>query len=180
MEHGFVPDPGEHITRVIHRHVFSFLPSVFMSAGLVLAAGFFAYLVGRYPDAVPFSSLVALALSGILALLALVIFLVGFTVYRGNRLIFTNLHLIHVEQLALFQKRVSQLSFLRVEDVTGRRVGFLQSLFNYGEVDVQSAGETVKFIFKYAPNPQHVADEALKIHEQCVREAGNDNRLPGD
>lgn len=180
MNYGFTLDSGEQITRIVRRHIFSLLPTLCTSFALAFIAAFFAYFGGRYPEAVPLPSVMLLAVAGIMATLAAIIFLVGFKVYRDNVLIFTNLHLIHSERLALFQKRVSQLSFLRVEDVTGRRVGFLQNLFNYGEVEVQSAGETVKFVFKYAPHPESIADQALHIHEECVREAGDDNRLVGD
>jgi hypothetical protein len=45
-------------------------------------------------------------------------------------------------------------------------------MFNFGDVQVQSAGEQEKFIFHFAPRPEELADEALQIHEQCVRDAG--------
>jgi len=161
-----------------HRHFFDVLPSILISIVLALAAGFFAYMMGRYPTLMPFPPIVSMLLVVVLISLSAIIFLVGTYVFRHNVLIFTNLHLIQVEQLAIFQRRVSQLSFLRVEDVTGRRVGFLQTVFNFGDVEVQSAGEQEKFIFHNAPNPELLADEALAIHEECVRLGGPGQ--PGD
>jgi hypothetical protein len=43
-----------------------------------------------------------------------------------------------------------------------------QTLFNYGSVEIQSAGEQEKFIFSYAPDPQDIADDVLEIHEKCL------------
>jgi len=48
-------------------------------------------------------------------------------------------------------------------------VGIVQTLFNFGDVQVQSAGEQEKFIFKNAPNPELLADEVLQIHEESMR-----------
>jgi len=175
MEYGFKLDPGETIQRVIHRSLFDLLPTIIVSAVLALAGGGLAYVAGRFPGTVPFPPIVTLALISLMIGLAALIFLVGWFVYQRNVLVFTNVHLVQVEQLALFQRRVSQLSFVRVEDVTGRREGLLQTVFNYGDVQVQSAGEQEKFIFQNAPRPEALADEALQIHEQCMRESSQPN-----
>lgn len=104
-----------------------------------------------------------------MSLLAVTILLVSYYVYRHNVLIFTNVHLIYVHQVGLFGRRISQLNFRNVEDVSGHKKGILQTLFNYGDVMIQSAGEVEKFIFEKAPNPSEVADDALLRHEICLR-----------
>lgn len=169
MNYGFELDPGETITRVIHRHIFDVLPTLLIAGLLALVAAALGFILGRSPNATPFPPMLMAALIAVMLILAGVIFLVGLFVYNRNVLVFTNVHLVQVEQLALFQRRVSQLSFVRVEDVTGRRDGFLQTVFNYGDVQVQSAGEQEKFIFRNAPDPERLADEALQIHEDCLR-----------
>lgn len=176
MNYGFTLDPGETVTRVIHRHPLDFLPSIIMSGTLALAAAALAYVAARFPENIPFPPVIVLALVTILTIISGLIFLIGYIIFRGNILVFTNIHLVQVERLALFQRRVSQLSFLRVEDVTGRKTGILQTIFDYGNVEVQSAGEQEKFIFRNAPHPELLADEALQIHEQCMLEhrAGED------
>jgi hypothetical protein len=112
-----------------------------------------------------------MALVVVLVVLAAIIFLVGLYVYNHNYLVFTNLHYVQVEQVGLFGHRLSQLSFLKVEDVTGKKNGVLATLLNFGEVTVQSAGEQEKFIFRNAPNPAAIADAALQTHERSMREA---------
>ena len=173
MDFGFQLDPGETIQRIIHRHIFDLLPSVLASFALVAVSALIAFVMGRFPDRIPFPPTIALLLAVLLLVIAAIILLIGVFIFRRNVLIFTNVHLVQVEQLALFQRRVSQLSFLRVEDVTGRRVGFLETVFNYGEFQVQSAGEQEKFIFRNAPDPERLADDALAIHEECARRIGH-------
>lgn len=172
MQYGFKLDPGEVITRVIHRHILDVLPTLLLALLLALGSTVLAYIMGRYPESTPFPPVLMTALISIMFVIAMIIFIVAIYVYSRNVLVFTNIHLVQVEQLALFQRRVSQLNFKRVEDVTGRKQGILQTLFNYGEFQVQSAGEQEKFIFKNAPDPEVLADDALQIHEACLRDAG--------
>ncbi len=168
MDYGLHLDPGETITRVVRRHILDVVPTLLVSVVLAVAAVFLAYIMGRSPELAPFPPDLMAVLIATMTIIAAIIFVAAIFVYRGNVLIFTNTHLIQIERLAVFQRRVSQLSFLMVEDVTGRRVGLLQVLFNYGNVEVQSAAEREKFIFKNAPRPELIADEALQIHEECL------------
>jgi uncharacterized membrane protein YdbT with pleckstrin-like domain len=170
--YGFDLDPGETINRVIHRHPITLIPAVLSSVGLFLLSLLLIYGEARMPSVIPFPPLLAFALVGIILALSVIFLLVGIFVFRRNVLIFTNVHLVQANQFGLFTHRVSQISFMRIQDVTGGRKGLLQALFNYGDVEIQSAGEDEKFIFSKAPNPQDIADDALEIHEACLRATG--------
>lgn len=169
MDYGFELDPGESVVRVVHRHIFDLIPTLLLAGLLATVAAGLSYIMGRSPELAPFPPFVMSALIATMLIISVVMVLVGVHVYRNNFMVFTNIHLVQVEQLALFQKRVSQLNFEKVEDVTGRKTGIFQSIFNYGNVEVQSASEKEKFIFKNSPDPQDVADEAMKLHEECLR-----------
>jgi hypothetical protein len=56
--------------------------------------------------------------------------------------------------------------------VTGVKQGILETIFNYGDVEIQSAGEQEKFIFHNAHDPQDIADDVLEIHEKCMARQG--------
>src|SRR4051812_5168545 len=111
MDYGFELDPGETIIRVVRRHIFDLIPTLLLAGLLAAVAAFLAYILGAQPQSVPFPPLVMTALIATMLVIAAVIVLVGVHVYRANVLVFTNFHLVQVEQLALFQKRVSQLNF---------------------------------------------------------------------
>lgn len=172
MDYGFRLDEGETINKIIRRHFMDVVPTLLISALLFLVSGALTYIWGRFPATIPFSPTLMAAIIAALLVIAALIVLVALYVYQRNVLIFTNVHLVHVEQLALFSRRVSQLNFKRIEDVTGLKQGILQNIFNYWQMEVQSAGEQEKFIFKNAPDPTNLADEVLSIHEACLREAG--------
>ena len=50
-----------------------------------------------------------------------------------------------------------------VEDVTYRKTGFFASLFNYGDLFVQTAGETENFDFLQIPNPQAASELIISL-----------------
>jgi membrane protein YdbS with pleckstrin-like domain len=170
--YGFDLDPGENIDRVIHRHVVTLLPSLAGSAALILLALLVSYTQAQFANLFPFPPELLFILSAVLLVLGVLFLLVGIYVFRRNVLIFTNVHLIISVQNGLFNHRISQIAFVRVQDVSGSKRGIGQTVLNYGTVEIQSAGEEEKFEFSGAPNPQHIADDVLEIHEQCLRRQG--------
>jgi hypothetical protein len=163
-------DSDEHVLRIIRQTPLSFVPVLIVAGILESIALGLGYLTGEMPWLLPLPSDMLVGLIAILSLLAGLILLVGLFIYRRNILVFTNRHLIIREQLSLFYSRISQVSFVRVQDVTGQRRGFFQTIFNFGDVIVQSAGEQEKFVFHYAPNPELIADDALQQHEHTLQE----------
>jgi uncharacterized membrane protein YdbT with pleckstrin-like domain len=168
--YGFDLDPGEEISRIIHRSIFDFLPTLIFASITLIVGIALIYLAARFAGTFAFPRGLVLVLGALLVALGVIIFLVGYIVFRRNVMIFTTAHLVEVEQNSLFSHRVSQISFARVQDASGVKVGFLQTIFNFGNVEIQSAGAEEKFIFRNAPDPQGIADEALEIHERCLRE----------
>ena len=170
---GIKLDPGEVVTRVIYAHFLTLVPTILAAVVLEGFALVLAFAQTNAPDLVPFPAGITLALITVSSLLGALFLIIGYYVYRHNVLIFTNFHLIQVTQVGIFGRHVSQLSFLRVEDVTGIKKGIFGTIFNFGDVEVQSAGQSEKFIFNNAPDPTQVADDALQIHEQCMIKKGN-------
>ncbi|MHA1748185.1 MAG: hypothetical protein ACTSYF_06020 [Promethearchaeota archaeon] len=72
-----------------------------------------------------------------MALLALIFW----TVYYLNVLIITNKRIIDVEQHSLFRREVSEFMLVKVQDVTIEIPNFTASLFKFGNIIVQTAGE---------------------------------------
>lgn len=166
----FELDPNERIIRIVHRHWIDLVPTIAVSSALIFLVVIFAYLYGRYAVDVPLPGVLVWTILTLISLMAVLFFIVGVFVFRRNILILTNIHLAQVEQIGLFNRRVSQLSFMKVQDVTGTRPGILATILDFGDVEVQTAGEQEKFTFHHAPHPDQLADECLQTHELCVRE----------
>lgn len=91
--------------------------------------------------------------------------LVAIYIYRQSRLLVTNKHLAQVVQRSLVNRQISQLSMRDVEDANADSRGILATIFNYGTLTIQTAGELENFIFKLCPNPTKYADQILEARE---------------
>lgn len=167
-------DTGEHIIRRINRSIFDLL-GVIVSAALITIAAFFGeFVYARFRDVVPF--LTPDIVFGVFAVMILVVVLMLISavyVFVHNYLVITNIHLIKVQQTGLFARQTSQLGFGHIEDVRGGRKGILGFIFNFGDVEIQTAGATENFIFRNVDNPQILADQLLQYEADY-----NAGRLP--
>ena len=174
MKTGFELDPNEQVIETVYRHWIDLFPIIFSSTFLGLFVVALAYVYGRYNSYFSFiPAVVITVLAVVLLTLAAIFLLLGLWIYRQNRLMITNMHLIQIEQVGLFNRRVSQLSLARVQDVSGRRTGLLATLLDYGDVEIQSAGEEEKFVFRNAPQPQELSDNCLDAHEKFISDNPN-------
>ncbi len=78
----------------------------------------------------------------------------------------TTERIISREQNALFNRTVSELDLNRIQDVTVEQKGFFPTMLHYGDVYIQSAGETERFVFEQIPDPYHVAKTIQRINEK--------------
>jgi hypothetical protein len=70
--------------------------------------------------------------------------------------IVTNVRIVDVDFINLLRKEVSATIISKVEDVTMRTGGFIPSLFNFGDVVVQTAAQEQVFEFIGVPSPARV------------------------
>jgi uncharacterized membrane protein YdbT with pleckstrin-like domain len=122
-------------------------------------------------------SLVDLSASQSAILLAVALFVVGLVVlgllvatviYRQSHILITDKNITQVLQKGLFNRQMSQLSFANVEDVTSIKKGIFATMFNFGTLKIETAGEQEHFIFEYCPNPNEYAKQILEAREQFI------------
>jgi membrane protein YdbS with pleckstrin-like domain len=170
----------EHVVTIVHR---SFIGLVFIyleAFGAV--AALLALAIFAFPDlfsqlSANSNMLLAAAAVFAIALIFFILFLATY-IYRQSILIVTDKNLIQILQKGLFVRKVSRLSMSNVEDVTAEQSGFLPTIFNYGVLMVQTAGEMENFIFPYCPNPNVFADRILDARQAYARslEEGNEHK----
>jgi ABC-type multidrug transport system fused ATPase/permease subunit len=97
--------------------------------------------------------------------LALSLFLI-FVVYYLNVQIITNIRIVDIDQVGLFSHRISELHIDKIEDVTSEVDGILGTLFNYGNVFIQTAAAVDQFEFSNIPNPAAVEKLILDLYEK--------------
>lgn len=101
--------------------------------------------------------------------LILVLFLIWLFYYLNVQII-TDRRIVDIDQVGLFFHEVSELHIENIEDVTSDVSGILGTIFNYGDVFVQTAGTIERFEFSDVPNPGAVNKLILDIYEQIPAE----------
>lgn len=84
--------------------------------------------------------------------------------------IVTNLRIVDIDFVNLVSKKVSDAQLKDIEDITYTQNGIFRSIFNYGDVVVQTAGAKPEFDFYAVPRP---ADVAQVISELQPDTGGN-------
>lgn len=158
----------EHVEYQIRRHPITLLPAVIGFIFLLILPAGLAALIGAsspnflnhpvwFPLAVLFSSGYYLAIG--------LFFYTYFVTFYLDLLVLTNDRLLHIEQLSLFSRTISELDLYKVQDITSKISGFFQSLFKYGTLEIQTAGEQGKFIFQDLPHPESLRQRILELTE---------------
>ncbi|MFZ5424394.1 MAG: PH domain-containing protein [Patescibacteria group bacterium] len=75
-----------------------------------------------------------------------------------NVYIVTNKKIIDVDFHGILYRNVSEAPIRNIEDITNRISGAAQVIFHYGDVIIQTAGETREFDFIAVPDPSRVQD----------------------
>ncbi len=99
-------------------------------------------------------------------------FITTFVDYYLDAWIITDDRILNVEQHGLFSRTISELDLAKIQDVTSEVKGVIPSIFNYGQVFIQTAGETERFIFEQIPKPHDVRKTILQIVEDDRRKQG--------
>ena len=97
--------------------------------------------------------------------------------FHLNFQIVTNERLVDVDQKNLLNHTTSELHIHNIEDVTAEIKGILGTLFNYGTVYVQTAGQVTFFEFNNVPNPHRIAKLILDLYERLPSAQPNRRRL---
>lgn len=84
--------------------------------------------------------------------------------------ILTEKRILDIEQKGLFNRTVSELRLYRTQDVTAEVKGILHTLFDYGDIFVQTAGEQERFHFENIAHPNRVAKQILEWAEEDRKE----------
>ncbi len=137
---------------------------------LILVAAFFAlsYFDNQYlPGLVDEAYLPIVDVVKVVFVMALVLGLfVVLVLYYLNMYVVTSERIVDIKQSSLLHHTISELHLEQIQDVTADVKGFLENIFDYGDVYIQTAAETERFKFDKVPNPTKVTKLILDLYEQ--------------
>ena len=160
-------DDDERTVLVVRKHFFGIL-QLYIATGLGIGMGLILVsllLTENVPGSI--TALIGIAVLIVLGLVVLIL-LVATYIFFENKIIITNKNITQVLQKGLFHRQISQLSMANVEDVTSDQRGFFATIFNYGTLKIETAGEQANFHFTYTPNSGAVAKQVLEARERFI------------
>lgn len=166
----------EVVLRVIHRHWFNifkqfvpiFLLVLFLFSALKYFPSYFpGFQGGNYSGIFIFGS----SLSAIFVWIFISFIWID---YYFDIWIITSEKIINVEQKGLFIRCLSELKFERIQDVTVEVKGVIPTILNYGDVFIQTAGETERFFLRQIPNPYKIKDLIMSMQKERIKKETNE------
>ena len=156
----------------IRRHPFGII-ALYLQYFVVIMVSLLLFLFLAPSVSEDISGNMMTVIAGITALAVAIIvllLLIATYVYRESRLKVTSKNLTQVMQIGLFNRKTSKLSMASVEDVTASQKGIFATIFNFGTLTIETAGEQQNFIFPFCPNPNHYAREILAARERFIQQ----------
>lgn len=142
---------GEEVILVLRAHPITQLPWILNGIFLFLLFFFLSFF---------FSSALTPVQSFFLNLsifiFILTYFWFNFLAYFFNVAVITTQRIVDIDFHAVIYKEVTEARLEKVEDITAKVGGYFASLFNYGNVFVQTAGATENTEFLNVPKPSEV------------------------
>ncbi len=178
------PIPGsieeDKIILFTRKHWFSFIGQAFLSVLLVLIPIILMVLALHFKHHFTrglIADFLVLGLSIYYLIIMTYIFTAWLTFYYDIYLV-TKDAVIDVTQQGFFGRRISQVSLLRVQDVTSTVQGFFPTLFGYGNVLVESAGEqSQNFLIQSVPKPQEMCAKIMELHDKIIEDQGRQSQI---
>jgi len=153
----------EKIIKIANRHPVTLVRDAIGSIILFILS-FSAMLVFFY---VPY----ILPLAFLVFVFSIIGFFYSYFTWSKDKYIITDQRIVDMDQQTLFSKSQKEALLDKVQDVVSETKGFLGAIFKYGNVNIQTAGETPLTLDDIA-NP----DMVQKIIFDLIRNNGNSNR----
>jgi hypothetical protein len=167
LEHLIHQKSYEKIVITCRRHPITFVPYVLFSL-LLLVAPFGLYWLIANSSLNAFLQttngyIISVLAASVYYLSCGLFFYTHFVEFHLDLWIVTNDRLLDIEQKNLFHRTISEVDLYQIQDATSEIQGVLASVFNYGDIVLQTAGPVPKFYFRDVANPNELREEILRL-----------------
>lgn len=84
-------------------------------------------------------------------------------------IVLTDKRLIRIRTKTFFKYEREEIPIENIQDVSIKISGIFGSFFDFGDLEVQSAGAVVKFNLTRIPHPQKIKEKILEVKSDCGR-----------
>jgi hypothetical protein len=151
---------GEELIEIVRRFYISYLWQAIIALVLVLLPFFLMFPLFRWglPGVILFFGLL---ISGIIYGIRQTL------IYFLNALVITDQRIIDFDQGGLFNRVVSEATYDKIQDVSFSIKGVWQTLYHYGDLRIQTAGNHITLEICDISNPQRVQDRIVDLQNQA-------------
>jgi uncharacterized membrane protein YdbT with pleckstrin-like domain len=166
-------DKNEQIIQVVHRHWFVLLGDCFILVFAVL----FPIILLFVLHLVPIEKLLVISGSTFAAggfflfTWLMIVWMLGWnmwTDYYLDVLIVTDRRIFDIEQGGLFRRKSSSFRIDRIQNITVDMKGVIQTLFDFGTIKIETAGEKEDFIATYVGRPYDIKKMLNEMQDREV------------
>lgn len=156
----------EKVIYVLRSHWVTFIPYIVTFIALIFVPAVVYWLfstvfvtVMQNPATMPI-----LILVGSAYYLSILLFFYSFFVeFYLDSWIVTNDRLIDIRQISIFARTVAEVDLYQIQDVSSEVHGFLPTIFNYGNIYLQTAGPIPKFIIHNVAHPDKLRQAIIEL-----------------
>ena len=160
-------EAGEEIIFAAHKHWSSAYSILFKAAFFGIAAPWLLY--GIFPPIF----WIALAWS----ILGYLKFMHAVVDWYSDAVIFSNESVIHVEWNGFFHRSSSRINYLDIEEIAYVVQGFWGTIFNYGELSISTASNTVSLSYTSDPKNAEAILNKIKTEKSDKKRLSDSNKL---
>ena len=106
--------------------------------------------------------------AGVYTLAVLALLLYGFVNYYLDVYIVTNERIVDIRQQGFFHREIAELHLRQIQDVKAEVNGFLRTLFHFGDIYIQTAGERENFLFHDVPHPYTLSKKIIQLQKTQI------------
>ncbi len=157
----------EIVVLFLRQHIIVNLPWVLLAVLLLLVPGFILPLVVSAVGltfSLPAGYIIVGSLFWYVGTFGFI--LAKFLGWFFNIYIVTNERIIDIDFYYLLYKKFSQAELNKIQDISYASGGIFATFFNYGNIQVQTAGEMPNIEFDKVPNPDKVVEKIRALIEQ--------------
>lgn len=144
-------DKGEEMIAVVRRHPLTMAGSFIFLVPIILIDFFFlTWLFAQGWWGIMIFSLVIFV--------CFYFFLKTYIIWSKNKFVITNMRVIDIDQHGFFHKVVSECNYDKIQDVSYSIKGLFSTIFHFGNIQIQTAGNTANLELRYLKNPEKIQE----------------------
>lgn len=100
--------------------------------------------------------------------IAFIYFGIAYYKWFNTLVILTNMRILYVEHSGVLSRKTSEVPISNIQNISHIKKGFMQMIFDYGDVEIQTAGATVAVVLKDVEHPYDKQQKILRKEDKKI------------